>query len=74
MPKFNLEIDTKEYGFIDIKPREYKFLATCTSDACRLRLREDEIRTDVGVVKLVARRQDQCPDCNYFLFWDKRVA
>lgn len=72
--KNNFEIDTREYGVIDVPRPTYKFTAFCTSDECRLIDPTNKNRTDVGKRKEVSRTIAFCSECGYALFWQKDVA
>lgn len=44
----------------------YTFKAICTSEEC--------CGKKIGIQKNVARSEDVCPDCGYYLFWDKQAV
>lgn len=78
MKLLNVQVDEREYGYYDTPVPVYKFKALCTSDECRPKNRTGRGNTgkrqETGVVKLVSKSCDICPDCSEYLFWEKSVA
>lgn len=66
-----MEADDNDYS--DLEPGEIvclKAKAKCFSEACAMHKRKGQD----GVLKLVAKGADWCPDCGHALFWEKYAA
>lgn len=73
MNSFNqVKLTPDEIQELDTMPADdvsgvFSFRAICTSEDCCT-------PKNLGIVKNVRRTVDECPDCGYFLFWERNLA
>jgi hypothetical protein len=72
------QIDTTYYENlpeeIELLPRNnYSYTAICSSEACVTKGIETGTNINIqGAVKNVRKGLDVCPDCGYYLFWERK--
>lgn len=59
--------------------KTYKFRALCTSEICctvrkKKMKKKEKVTILESIVKTVDLKSDTCPDCHYYLYWERYEA